>query len=545
MNLKLVYETAFGDKQPFDKRTKNAGEFLFATMICDVLDSALDNTDEVTFVELYMYLLSKTKIDLNDVENFLIQNYANKSDWKNLDQFLYFNFNNASLFDVINKTRELSPALAEILIGDSDAKFHDIKDFGFPYSRLFLFMADKNVLRIKGKGEKEINNLVDGVYNLARIQQDYPIFVENFIKKEKIKTKDIKETVAKMLDTCNSHRVARARMLMEQNPKTKMVNETRIRVAKQSEVKQGKGWQNVKGLSSLVVGQEAATKRIADKIISSFVGFKSNKEPVATFLLTGPTGVGKTETAKAVANLCCDGNIFVVDMATFKHEADVSRLLGASPGYVGYGDRNSFCDFLNEHPNGVLLFDEIEKAARGCLDLLMRILDEGEFIDARGRTISLRESVIFCTTNLTEYLENSDRSVEEKMTSQEGLRKEIVGRFSEVIEYKKLSHDCCRDIVERFIEDKLTNFNAKNQSANITVSYTMSLVDKIIDDANTDLLGARDLKKTIQKYFITPISDYMLEHEPSNVNLIVTPDSIIEGNGHEQGLITNDTIDIN
>ena len=544
MNLKLVYETAYPFNEPFDDKKKNIGEFVYSLILCDTLDNLMDNSNEITFIGLYLYLLKKNaKKDLDFLENMLIKKY-DSPDYNSLllEQTLYMNFNSSSLFDSINKLKESSPNLAKLLYKNIN-KFNDFKDFDSEYSQLLIALEESNNLKISK--EKILNNFVDAVFNLPHPQHDYDTFVANYIKKEKIDVKEVKKVLTELIENTSSSRVERAKNLMQKNPKTKMVNQTRIRVASQQEnMTEKTGWQNVRALTGLVVGQEEATQKIADKIIGSFVGFKSDKEPVATFLLTGPTGVGKTETAKAVANLCCDGNIYVVDMTTFKHETDISRLLGASPGYVGYGDRNSFCDFLNEHPDGVVLFDEIEKAARGCLDLLMRILDEGEFIDARGRIISLRESVIFCTTNLTEYLEKDNKSVEEKMTSQEGLRKEIVGRFSEVIEYKKLSHECCRTIVERFIEGKLENFNKKNQGANITLSYTMELVDKIIDEANTDLLGARDLKKTIQKYFITPVSDYVIKNNPSNVCLIVTPDSIIESNKTQQGLI-EDTKNLN
>ncbi len=451
---------------------------------------------------------------------------------------MYHNLSSNEIFSTVNKLKELSSDLVRLLIRDSIDNPQDIKDYFISNSKMLVSLVHKKTLMT---GDKIVDKYVEGLLSLTDKQNDNSYYVESFIKKNNIKVKDIKATLTKMLEDYNSSRIERAKRIMQQNPKSKMINETRIRVARQSaELKSSTGWQNVKALPSLVVGQDEATKKIVNKIIGSFVGFKSEKEPVATFLLTGPTGVGKTESAKAVAKLCCEGNIFVVDMTTFKHESDISRLLGASPGYVGYGDRNTFCDFLNEHPNGVILFDEIEKAARGCLDLLMRILDEGEFIDSRGRTISLRESVIFCTTNLTEYIEDSEDkniSVEEKMTTHECLRKEIVGRFSEVVEFKRLSHECCREIVKRFIDEKIESFDNKNKNARITLSYTPGLVDRIIRDANTDKFGARDLNKTIQKYFITPVSDYMIEYNLSNVNLIVDCDTIKESDKVRYGLI--------
>ena len=297
-------------------------------------------------------------------------------------------------------------------------------------------------------------------------------------------------------------------------------------------------WSKIVELPRYVIGQDEATQKVVDKILGSFIGFRTEKEPVATFLMTGPTGVGKTETAKAVADLCFGGKIFTVDMTTFKTKEDISRLLGASPNYVGYGDRVAFCEFIEENPQCVLLFDEIEKADRSCLDILMRMLDEGEFINARGKTISLKDAVIFCTTNLTEYVENEDQSYLEKLTDrQDGLRKEIVGRFQEVVEYKHLTKAACKQIAKRFVQKQIDVFNNNNSSNALFLEYTDDLLEKIVKEANSDLFGARDIKKSIQANLIAPVAKYVLTYKPKQQKIVVSSQGV---NADNQNTNTDD-----
>ena len=168
----------------------------------------------------------------------------------------------------------------------------------------------------------------------------------------------------------------------------------------------------------------------------------------------------------------------------------------------------------------------------------MRMLDEGEFINARGKTISLKDAVIFCTTNLTEYVENEDQSYLEKLTDrQDGLRKEIVGRFQEVVEYKHLTKAACKQIAKRFVQKQIDVFNNNNASNALFLEYTDDLLEKIVKEANSDLFGARDIKKSIQANLIAPVAKYVLTYKPKQQKIVVSSQGV---NADNQNTNTDD-----
>lgn len=430
------------------------------------------------------------------------------------------------------------PKLFETIL---PSELKNINEENFSYSKLLLGLSDEKFFtEVLSENLKDKNleygtkgkvflKFIESFFKLPDMQNDHYNLVKQIVKETKLKPAKVYDIMQKMLDSCTSYKVQVAQDLYKKTPKYKTINKRTLSngVEVKGDSLENEDWYKISELDKYVIGQDEAVKKVMEKIMGSYVGFQSEKEPVATFLLTGPTGVGKTETAKAVANLCFDKNIFVVDMTTFKNDADISRLLGGSPNYVGYGDPNAFCDFVAENPKCVLLFDEIDKASKGCLDLLMRMIDEGEFINAKGNVVSLRDAVIMCTTNLTEYVQDKTSILEEKITNTDGLRKEIVVRFSEVIEYKQLSKEACKQIAEKFfLVNNIENFERRNQNKFLKLEYSQSLLDKIVDDANYSLFGARDLKKSIQRNFISPVSKYVIKNNPQNQTLYVGIDGV-------------------
>jgi len=214
-------------------------------------------------------------------------------------------------------------------------------------------------------------------------------------------------------------------------------------------------------------------------------------------------------------------------MSEYMEKHSVSKLIGSPPGYVGYDEGGQLSEKVRRNPYSILLFDEIDKCHRDCLDILMRMLDEGELITAKGKKISLKDTIVFCTTNLTEYLKDNKNSktINQLITSDGGFRKEIVGRFDEVVEYKKLSFEEYKQIAKIFLDKAIEGFE-KGNNKKIELKYSEDLVDKIVKDADFDTLGARAIKTSIQHNFINRVSKFIIKNGANNCALNVKPEDV-------------------
>lgn len=548
LDLNDIYSIAYPHQLPFGRGEKDSTEFFYAIMLyCGINSLSVKKVNDLDIPTLYLYYLEKSGLNLQDLYNSLKSSKFMKE--TNIDQYLYQDYSENDLFDDINNIREDRWDIFMRVVGIDDfgdEDFEPVDFFNYNFDPLILtnFNLKKNPKPIDDSYIKKMKKLLkhtfgDSItftYEDSEIKEDpkYSEIISREIQLNNVKLSDVKKSIQHLIKMHTYHVDEIKSLIMKYNS-----NEQSPLVAKKVEQLAGKDmskemerYSRLREIDKYVIGQNKATSRIVDKILGSLVGFKSDDEPVASFLLTGPTGVGKTETAKTVAKLCSDGHIYIVDMSTYKTREDISRLVGASPNYVGYDDPNPFCDFLKAHPNGVLLFDEIDKADYACLDVLMRTLDEAEFVDAKGVKHSLKNNIIFCTTNLSTYIHSlgfnaSNVRTEDTLSkSVDGFRKEILARFSDVIEYEQLSFDSCRIIAKNFIEKKIKVFSEKNKDRNITLTYTDDLIDAILSEASTNLLGARDLKKYAQNLFVKPITEYIISNNPTDVTITVSANNL-------------------
>lgn len=267
-----------------------------------------------------------------------------------------------------------------------------------------------------------------------------------------------------------------------------------------------------------IVGQGKQVDEILDKLMSVACGFGSKDKPVGSFLMNGPTGVGKTETAKALADVFCEGRIFTVDMSTFKHSTDIARLVGSAPGFVGYEDKIGFIEFVRDNPNGVINFDEIDKCHSSCLTFLLSVLDEGKFSTARGETLDVSSFIITATTNQkAEVNKNAENYNLTELASRSGdatgpFLKEFLGRFDCILDYQELSKDDLHEILDFKLKHKIDAFKENNQEKNITLNYEKPLLDAILQDANYKATGARALNGSMQKLFVRPVAKFIVDN---------------------------------
>lgn len=282
---------------------------------------------------------------------------------------------------------------------------------------------------------------------------------------------------------------------------------TGIPVAKLTESERNKTLHLDEELHRRVIGQEDGVRRVADALLRSKAGIKDPSKPIGSFLFLGPTGVGKTELAKALAESLFDNeqNIVRIDMSEYMEKYSVSRLIGAPPGYVGYDEGGQLTEAVRRKPYSVVLFDEIEKAHPDVFNILLQVLDDGRITDSTGRTVDFKNTILIMTSNIgSSYLlegidEAGDISTQAESLVMEDLRAhfrpEFLNRLDEIILFKPLNKEDIRSIVELLI----TNLNKRLEDRSIRVELTDVAKQLVIEQAYDPVYGARPLKRYLQK----------------------------------------------
>ncbi len=277
-----------------------------------------------------------------------------------------------------------------------------------------------------------------------------------------------------------------------------------------------------------VIGQDEAVEKVTEAIIRSRAGIADPNRPIGSFLFLGPTGVGKTQLAKALAKTLFDdsNNMVRIDMSEYMEKYSVSRLIGAPPGYVGYEEGGQLTEAVRRCPYSVVLFDEVEKAHPDVFNILLQVLDDGRITDSQGRTVDFKNTIIILTSNLgSPYIldgieENGEISSQAKKQVEDLLkqsfRPEFLNRLDEIIFYKPLTKDNIKGIIDLQINELQERLNQKQ----ITLSLTENAKQYIIDNAYDPIYGARPLKRFIQSKVETMIGKKIIADE-------IMPDSTV------------------
>jgi len=270
-----------------------------------------------------------------------------------------------------------------------------------------------------------------------------------------------------------------------------------------------------KELQKRVVGQDHALKKIANAIRRSRAGLSEEKRPIGSFLFLGPTGVGKTETAKALAYaLFNDENSMVrIDMSEYQEAHTVSRLIGAPPGYVGYEEGGQLTEAVRRKPFCVVLFDELEKAHPQVFNVFLQILDEGRLTDGQGRTINFRNTILIMTSNLGSELfrEAKKKSIEEKLIHKVNLffKPEFINRLDAIVIFNPIT----AETMEKITKLQLENVAQRLKKQGLDIEFSQSLVSYLKIKGFSEVFGARPLKRLIEEDIIDPIALKIVDGE--------------------------------
>ena len=260
-------------------------------------------------------------------------------------------------------------------------------------------------------------------------------------------------------------------------------------------------------LHKRVIGQEDGVRKVTDAIIRSKAGIKDPTKPIGSFLFLGPTGVGKTELAKALAASMFDDeqNMVRIDMSEYMEKYSVSRLIGAPPGYVGYEEGGQLTEAVRRKPYSVVLFDEIEKAHPDVFNVLLQVLDDGRITDSQGRTVDFKNTILIMTSNIgSSYLldgiepDGSIRQESQDLVMNDlraHFRPEFLNRLDEIIMFKPLTKENIGNIVDLMMAD----LNRRLADQEIRLELTDEAKSYIIDGGYDPVYGARPLKRFLQK----------------------------------------------
>ena len=296
---------------------------------------------------------------------------------------------------------------------------------------------------------------------------------------------------------------------------------TGIPVAKLTEGERQKTLRLGELLHQRVIGQDEAVTRVTEAILRSKAGIKDPTKPIGSMLFLGPTGVGKTELAKALAEALFDNeqNMVRIDMSEYMEKHSVARLIGAPPGYVGYDEGGQLTEAVRRKPYSVVLFDEVEKAHPDVFNVLLQVLDDGRITDSKGRTVDFKNTILIMTSNLgADYLldgirEDGTISEESRNMVQNELRThfrpEFLNRLDEIIMFKPLTKDNINGIIDLLMKD----LNERLHDQRISVKLTKEAVAFAVDAAYDPIYGARPLKRYIQRNVETLSAKMILSGE--------------------------------
>ena len=374
-----------------------------------------------------------------------------------------------------------------------------------------LEVKDKELKDKWTKEKSDLDNFKLKKNKLTSLKHDLEIAYSNgdYKKASELQYQTIPQLEKEITDFENSSK--EGNMLTEtvdENNIAQIVSKwTNIPVAKLVQGEREKVLNLADKLSYRVIGQDEAIQEVSDAIIRQRAGINDANRPIGSFMFLGPTGVGKTELAKALAEQLFDSekHIVRIDMSEYMEPHSVAKLIGAPPGYVGYDEGGQLTEAVRRNPYCIILFDEIEKAHRDVFNVLLQLLDDGRLTDGQGKVVDFKNTIIIMTSNLGSELLLEGKSKDDviNMVKTSGYFKpEFLNRIDEIIVFNTLNKDVQLKIVSKMLQE----LNARLASENVNIEFTDTVKDYILSQSFDITYGARPIRRYIQKYIETYIA---------------------------------------
>ena len=304
-------------------------------------------------------------------------------------------------------------------------------------------------------------------------------------------------------------------------------------------------------LNRRVIGQEEATTAVANAVRRARAGLQDPNRPIGSFLFLGPTGVGKTETCKALAEFLFDDEQAMVriDMSEFMEKHSVARLIGAPPGYVGYEEGGRLTEAVRRRPYSVVLLDEVEKAHRDVFNVLLQVLDDGRLTDGQGRTVDFKNTVVIMTSNIgSRYILELEGEDEDKMRNRvmEALKEHFLPEFLNRIDDVVIFHNLDRQQLRQIVRLQVERLQKQMADLGVVLKLTEAAMDEIVKEGYDPMYGARPLKRVIQQRIANPLATELLEGRHASGGTIIvdsTPDGFVFQTDEASGEVIASTID--
>lgn len=498
----------------YDK-TQSMGEFLKNIMLQRIISNAENSVKGMDLLDVFIITL-KMNVDVSNFLKFLSDN--SKGEYEQIDNFLYPLKPNLSLYEKYNKkynkenfetkdiiffrelfkNKEIDTVLGSYVryLKHTKLKSAELVDYMIEAIKNAdldnLYTALKTT--IGKKGVDYVQNLYKEVY-FSLEEQDFEgyLLLENKYIEELEKVKEEK------------------RNSPEEVEKRKM--DKLIELYKFKEKTQG--------IFDNIVGQREQLKQIMQVLYNAQLGLNNPLGPKASILLSGPTGVGKTETAYAIANNLFENDPFVIDLSVYRGSHQLSTLIGSPPGYVGYDDKPLMLEFIKKHPEGgVLLFDEFDKANKDVLNIFMHMLDKGEVQSAKGESYDVRNFIIITTSNITEKVNNhigfgaEKEDIKNVISGNEfgNVPPELIARFDLVLAYQSLTKEDKIELARRKMEIVCSKIKKLKEFLNVDIKYDEAVLEELANSVN-DTMGIRELFRNVNNLATQKLVEYIMSNK--------------------------------